>query len=333
MPVVFISHSPEALQNYFGPRALARLEGLAEVRCNTGSLTDEASLIRAAQGCEVFIAERMTECGPGLLRALPDLVALCRCAVDIRNIDVPAASAEGILVTQASAGFMAAVSEWIVGAMIDLSRNITSGTETYHRGEVPHARMGRELRGSTVGIIGYGQIGRYLTGLLRGFGVQLCVCDPLARPAEHDARHVELAQLLAESDYVICLAVATAETENLVGASEFAAMKPGSFFINASRGNLVDEAALLHALQRGHLAGCALDVGRAPDQMPSLELARHPLVLATPHTGGLTLPAIEHQAFETVGQVEAILTGRLPVKGAVNPGHASRLARLDPGTP
>jgi D-3-phosphoglycerate dehydrogenase len=111
----------------------------------------------------------------------------------------------------------------------------------------------------------------------------------------------------------------------------FAMMKQGAFFINASRGNLVDEVALLQALDSGHLGGCALDVGRAPDQMPSPALARHPRVIATPHIGGLTPAAIEHQALETVDQVRDILAGRLPAKGAVNPAHASRLARLATG--
>ena len=327
MANIFITHTPDALQNYFGPKALAQLETLGNVQRNTGNVMDEATLLRAAQGCEVIIAERKTECGASLLRALPDLIALCRCAVDIRNIDVETASGEGILVTQASAGFMASVSEWIIGSMIDLSRNITSSAQAYHAGEVPQARMGRELRGATMGIIGYGQIGRYLAGLARAFGMKVCVSDPFAQPSESEIRHVVLAQLLAQSDYVVCLAVATAETENLMGAREFAAMKAGSFFINASRGNLVDEAALQHALDSGHVAGCALDVGRAPDQMPSAELARHPRVIATPHTAGLTLPAIEHQSLETVAQVGAILSGKMP-HGAVNANHASRFARI-----
>ncbi|HSH91552.1 MAG TPA: hydroxyacid dehydrogenase [Ramlibacter sp.] len=329
---IFITHSPEALNNYFGPKALAGLEALGEVRRSTAGLADEEALIRAAQGCEIIIAERKTECSAALLRALPDLVALCRCAVDIRNIDVKAASSEGILVTQASAGFMASVSEWIIGTMIDLGRNISSATQAYHRGEIPPARMGRELRGSTLGIIGYGQIGRYLAGLARAFGMDVCVSDPFAAPSGQDVRRVELPQLLAQSDHVACLAVATPETENLMGAREFAAMKPGAFFINASRGNLVDETALLHALDSGRVAGCALDVGRAPDQMPSPVLARHPHVIATPHTGGLTLPAIEHQSLETVGQVAAILSGKIP-QGAVNADHASRMSRLQRGAP
>jgi D-3-phosphoglycerate dehydrogenase len=110
-------------------------------------------------------------------------------------------------------------------------------------------------------------------------------------------------------------------------AKRFGAMKPGAFFINASRGELVDEAALLRALDSGHLAGCALDVGRAPDQMPSPSLAAHPRVIATPHTGGLTPQAVEHQSRETVAQLAELLAGRMP-SGALNAAQATRLHLL-----
>jgi D-3-phosphoglycerate dehydrogenase len=136
---------------------------------------------------------------------------------------------------------------------------------------------------------------------------------------------VALDVLLAESDYVVPLAVATAETENLMNDAAFSKMKTGAFFVNASRGNLVDEAALARALESGRIAGCALDVGRAPDQMPTPELAARTDVIATPHTAGLTLPAIEHQSMETVAQAAAILKGRAP-QGAVNAEHCTRMA-------
>jgi len=97
----------------------------------------------------------------------------------------------------------------------------------------------------------------------------------------------------------------------------------GAFFVNAARGELVDDDALLAALESGYLAGCALDVGRAPDQMPTLALARHPLVIAAPHIGGLTLAAIEHQALETVDQLRHLLAGEIP-RGAVNAADARR---------
>jgi D-3-phosphoglycerate dehydrogenase len=130
----------------------------------------------------------------------------------------------------------------------------------------------------------------------------------------------------------VCLATATPQTENLFGEAAFAAMQTTAYFINASRGNLVDEAALLRALDDGQIAGCALDVGRAPDQMPSPELARHPRLRATPHIGGLTPPAIEHQSLETAAQVAAIVRGQIPL-GAVNAAHAKRLSARFPFQP
>ncbi len=138
------------------------------------------------------------------------------------------------------------------------------------------------------------------------------------------SRNGVCAELLAASDFVVCLAPANAATENMMNAQAFAAMRPGSCFINAARGDLVDDAALLQALDNGHLAGAALDVGRAPDQMPTAALARHPKVIASPHIGGLTPPAIEHQALETVHQTAEILQGRIPI-GAVNADVATRV--------
>jgi D-3-phosphoglycerate dehydrogenase len=323
-PTVLLTHSPTALRNYYGPRALAALQAVADVRlCTTETPYTAETLAAAAHDCDIIVSDRRAEGSADLLARLPRLVAFCRCAVDIRNVDVAAASTHGILVTQASAGFMASVSEWIVGMMIDLARHISPAVAQYQAGTTPAAVMGGELRGATLGIVGFGQIGRYLAQLAHAFGMQVCVADPFAQmPAT--VRDVTLDELLAQSDFVVCLATATAQTENLMGEAAFSAMRPGAFFINASRGNLVDEAALLRALDAGRIAGCALDVGRAPDQMPSLALARHPRVRATPHVGGLTPPAIEHQSLETAAQVAAIVQGRVP-PGAVNPSHAQRV--------
>lgn len=292
-----------------------------------GRELSQAELAAAARGCEVIVSYRQTPGTAELFRACPDLVAFSRCAIDIRNVDVAAASAEGILVTQASAGFVASVSEWIVGAMVDLGRNLTASTIAYRAGEVPRAPMGVQLEGSTLGILGCGQIGRRLADLALALNMRVLVYDPFKTVEARGIGQHELAQVLAESDFVACLVIANDATENLMNAATFAQMKRGAYFINASRGNLVDETALRAALDSGHLAGCAMDVGRAPDQMPTPELARHPKVIATPHSAGLTLPAIEHQSLETVAQVAEILEGRAP-KGAVNADRATRLARL-----
>ena len=331
MPRIFLSHPPEVLENYYGEEATGALGALGEVRFNpAGRELTSAELVEAARGCEVIVSHRGVRAGAELFRGLPDLIAFCRCAIDIRTVDVDAASENGVLVIQASAGFIAAVAEWIVAVMVDLSRQITAATEAYHAGEVPGAPMGRQLKGSRLGVIGYGQIGRYLCDLGLAFGMQVQVVDPYAKVADPAVSQVEISKLLAESDYVVCLAAATAETENLMNDQAFARMKRTAFFINPSRGNLVDEGALERALDQGTIAGCAMDVGRAPDQMPSPALARHPKVIATPHIGGLTPPAIRHQALETVAQVAEILRGRVP-KGAVNAERATRLTRLGRG--
>ncbi len=324
MTTVFVSHPQSKLAHYFGARATAALEAIADVRFNPGD-TDLSSpeLAALAHDSELIISYRQTLGDEALFAALPQLKAFVRCAIDIRNIDLPAASRHGVLVTQASAGFIPSVSEWIIGVMIDLSRHISASTALYHAGQPAPPLMGRELRGATLGLIGYGQISRYLCDVALALGMRIVVHDPFTTTSRKELVQTGLTQLLQRSDYVVCLAAATEATENLMNARAFAAMKPGVFFINASRGNLVDEAALLQALDAGALAGCALDVGRAPDQMPSPRVAAHPRVIATPHIGGLTPPAVEHQAMETVAQVADIMQGKVP-QGAVNAQQAYR---------
>ena len=153
--------------------------------------------------------------------------------------------------------------------------------------------------------------------MLATLGMKVLVSDPYAQVDDRRFIKLPLDELLGQADYVVCLAIANEETENLIDAAAFARMKPDAFFINMSRGNLVDEAALAKALAEGRIAGAAMDVGRAPDQMPSPELACLPNVIATPHIGGLTPPASESQAFDTVRQVEALVKGEVP-PGAAN---------------
>ena len=328
MPTIFLTHIPDMLKNYYGERALAALRKLAPVRLNeTGAVLGAQQLTAAAAGCEIIVSDRQTPGPAEFFAAAPDLVAFLRVAVDIRNIDVPAASRAGILVTHATPGFIASVAEMAIGFMVDCGRHVTESTISYRGGRVPEARMGRQLKGAKVGIIGYGAIGEYLAPLALALGMTVLVTDPHKKMTAPGLRQVALADLLAQSDFVVCLAIANEATENLMNAQAFAQMKPSAYFINLSRGNLVDEAALVAALDGKRIAGAALDVGRAQDQMPSLALAGRADVIATPHTAGLTPDAAEHQAFDTVNQVKELLAGRMP-PGAANPQAAHRLSRL-----
>jgi D-3-phosphoglycerate dehydrogenase / 2-oxoglutarate reductase len=315
---VLLAHTPQMRRDYYGERSLNGLRAVADVRLHEGAdALDAASLADAARDADIIVADRMTQ-GPGEIFAkLPKLRAFVRCAVDIRNIDVTAASAAGVLVTRASPGFVQSVAELALGYMVDLSRGVSRATADYHAGRAPEVMMGRQLAGSRIGIIGYGSIGRYLAGLAKVLGMEVLVADPFVTIGDAAIQQVTLDDLLGRSNYVVCLAIANEQTENLIGQAALARMQKHAFFINLSRGNLVDEAALAAALRDNRIAGAALDVGRAPDQMPSPELAKLSNVIATPHVGGLTPQAIEHQSSETVRQVAAIIRGEAP-DGAVN---------------
>src|ERR1700694_5986461 len=313
-------------RQYYGERSLNGLRGLAQIVLHEGDdALDASGLIEAARDVDIIVADRWTEGRGEIFPRLPKLRAFVRCAVDIRNIDVEAASAAGVLVTRAGPGFVQSVAELALGFMVDLSRGISRATADYHAGRKPEVRMGRQLAGSRLGIIGYGSIGRYLAPVAKSLGMTVLVADPFVTVDDSDIEHVSLEDLLGRADYVVCLAVANEQTENLIGQSALSRMRPHAFFINLSRGNLVDEAALTAALRENRIAGAAIDVGRARDQMPTPGLAKLPNVIAPPHNGGLTPQAIESQSSETVRQVEAIIAGKVPA-GAVNAEHWKRRA-------
>ena len=330
-PIILLTHPIETRTLYYGPQATAALERLGTVRLNAGTATLMGdALIEAARGCRVIVTDRGTPGEAELFAKVEGLIAFVRCAMDIRNIDIGAASAHGVLVTRASPGWVDAVVETILGHMINLARRLPEAAVTYRLGNVPRPHMGVQLTGKTIGIIGYGNLGRRLAEVAHALRMRVLVYDPYVTVQTPDARQVEFATLLGESDVVICLAVHTDETENLMNAAAFRQMKASSFFVNVSRGGLVDEQALEEALTSGRLAAAALDVGRAPDDLPTPRLAQLPNVLASPHIGGLVPEAIAHQALETVDQVASILAGRIP-QGAVNGDHAFRLRGLARG--
>lgn len=321
---VLLAHTPEMRRNYYGNRSLNGLRAIADVILHEGDQAlDAAGLVHAAKDADIIVADRMTEGRGDIFAQLPRLRAFVRCAVDIRNIDVDAASQAGVLVTRAGPGFVQAVAELAVGFMVDLSRGVSRATADYQAGRKPEARMGRQLAGSTIGIIGYGSIGRYLAEIAKVMRMEVLVSDPFADVSDSAIKQVGLNELLAASDYVICLAIANEQTEKLIGEAALGRMQKHAVFINLSRGNLVDEAALAKALLENRISGAAMDVGRAPDQMPTPELAKLANVVATPHVGGLTPQAIEYQSLETVRQVDAIIKGDAP-QGAVNADRWTR---------
>lgn len=324
---IFLSHNPEDLEVYF-KKAHEALADLGEVVRNPKDRDlDTEEVIEAAQGCQVVICHRATHGKAAIFENLPELAVFLRPQVDISDVDVGAASANNILVANSVPAFIPATAEMAMALMFDLARDVTASTLEFQKGVMPPSNMGRQLNGSTAGIIGYGAIGSYLADKLVALGMRVLVSDPYVTADRQGVEQVDMQTLLQESDFVLPLAVANEETENLIDAEAIALMKPDVYFVNVSRGNLVDEAALETAIREKRIAKVAMDVGRGSDQRPSSHLAALPGVVATPHLGGLTVQNAEAQAWSAVEQVQALLKGEA-IPRSINPDRAERLTRL-----
>jgi len=321
---IFLTHNPEDLQAYYG-RALPELRALdVEVTCNpTDHDLSTPELIDAAADCHVVIAHRATPGEAKAFAGLPNLVAFLRTAVDISTIDVAAADAAGVLVGHADKAFVPSTAELALGLLLDAARNIGSSVVDYRAEREPPQRAGRQLRGMTAGIIGYGAIGAYLADLLGGVGLNVVVCDPHVTDLGPYKR-ATFEEVLTTADVIFPLVASTSETRHLIDADALALVTPGAILINVSRGEIVDESAVATALDDGRLAAFGCDVGTAPDQRPNPALAARPDVVATPHLGGLTPENADAQARSSVEQVAAILNGELPPRLA-NPQSTARL--------
>lgn len=323
---ILLTHTDTARDLQFGTRAMAALSEHGETVLNHGEVLTGQALIDAAQGCDLIVADRLTALPAEVFRAAPDLLAVLRCAVDIRNIDVAEASEAGVLVTRAIPSFAVSVAELALGLMLDTARGISRAAVAYATGEPPQIMMGRQLRGETLGIVGYGAIGQELAAMARALGMQVLVTTPEPLAPQDGITPAPLEAMLAQAGFVVCLASVTPETTGMFGARAFAAMRRDAVFLNLARAELVDERALAEALDAGEIAGAALDVGSATDQRPPLTLATRPDVTATPHIGGQTPEAIEGQALHVASQVAALAAGSLP-PDAVNADEATRLRR------
>ena len=266
-----------------------------------------------------------------LLARMPNLLVVSTNGAGY-TVDVKACTAAGVLVVNQTGGNREAVAQHVLGMMLCLAKRMVETDRALRRGTLGDRNlfMGRELQERTIGIVGLGNVGRRIAELARVFGMQVLAYDPYLSAdtvAARAAVKVELDELLRRSDFVSANCPLTDETRGMFGAREFALMQPRAYFITSCRGFIHDEAALLAALKDKRIAGAGLDVW---DKEPPG--ADHPLlqldnVIATPHTAGLTLPAIEHQSLETVAQAAAIAKGRAP-KGAVNAKHWTRKALL-----
>ncbi len=328
-PRILVTHNNDLLLNFYSLEAVAELRKLGEVTLNgTDEPMSGERLIAAAKDIDIIVSDRLAAGTPAVFDRLPRLVAFLRCAVDARTVDVEAASRNGVLAVRCSQGYADAVAETAIGLMLTLARRMHIGDRLYKLGqEIQPMVMTRQLTGAPIGIIGYGAIGRRIGELAIAFGMEVCAYDPYTRIVNGNVRQVDLDRVLSHPLFVVCAAYSTPETRAMMNAAAFARMRKDAYFINVSRGALVDEAALEAALVEGRIAGAGLDVGMGRDEQPSMRLARLPNVVAVPHVAGLTREASDFQAFETVRQVEEILAGKAPAL-AMNAQHWSRVSLL-----
>ncbi|WP_414642263.1 phosphoglycerate dehydrogenase [Brevundimonas sp.] len=288
------------------PAAVERLhEAGYSVETMKGAL-DEEALIEALQGVHVLGVRSKTQVSARVLEAAPRLMAIAAFCIGVNQIDLEAAAARGVAVFNAPYSNTRSVVELAVGLTIALMRDVADKSAAMHRGEWNKSATGsRELRGKTLGIVGYGAIGSQLSVLAEGLGMRVVFHDLTERLALGNARRMaSLDALLAEADVVSLHVDGRADNAALIDAARLSKMKPGALLVNLSRGHVVDIGALAQALGAGRIGGAAIDV--FPDEPATnadpfdSPLRGLPNVILTPHIGGST-----EEAQEAIGEFAA----------------------------
>jgi phosphoglycerate dehydrogenase-like enzyme len=240
--------------------------------------------------------------------------------VGFDRVDVAAATGRKIVVTNSAGANAASVADLALGLMLALARALVFANEAVHKGQWLWID-GVGMRGKTVGIVGFGAIGREVAKRLLAFDCRVVACDPMVSAESVRASGVELMSfedLLRESDFVTLHAPATATTTGMINRETFSMMKTGVFFINTARGDLVDEEALIDALKSGHVRGAALDCLMKEPVDPTNPLLSLPNVIVTPHSGSATDDALNQMGWTSFRNCISVLRGERPAR-VVNP--------------
>ena len=261
-----------------------------------------------------------------VLAAAPQLRVIARVGVGTDSIDLAAATAAGVVVLTTPGANREATADHALAMILAALRRIVELDESVRRGEWRRgaAHTPWELHGATVGLVGYGSIGRAVARRLAGFDVELLVCDPAVGATANGATAVSLSELLCRADVVSLHAPLTRETRGLLGAGELALMRPEAVLVNTSRGGLVDEAALAHALGAGRLRAAALDVFDDEPAVPPA-LAALPNIVLTPHVAGLSERSVADMTARATGHVLEALGGAPDAAAVANPDVLGRI--------
>ncbi len=308
-----------------GKPGLERLDTMADVTYDLRPGLSKEALIEAIPAYDGVIIRSDTQLDADVLAAATRLKVIGRAGIGVDNVDVPAATAHGILVMNTPHSNSIATAEQTLTLMLAAHRHTVAAHNSLAAGQWIRADfVGTELYGRTLGIIGFGYIARLVAQRAQAFGMNVVAYDPYV--AEEAATLLQvtllpLPELLAQSDVITLHAVVTPETRDIINAETLAAMKDGVVIVNVARGKLINEAALADALRSGKVATAALDVYQQepPTGSPLIGL---PNVLHTPHLGASTQEAQSRVGLEIVDQVADALRG-VAYRNVLNPRPAA----------
>jgi glyoxylate reductase len=313
--------------------ALNRLRAVADVAVNPDDsrVLDKAKLIEAVKRCDILISLLHDTIDAEVLAANPDLKAVSSMNITADRIDLAAATKRGIPVTNIPAIVTDATADIGFGLLLAVARNIALGDRLFRAGVYPGSQSnhlaGAAVTGRILGLVGFGRIGHAMARRARGFEMKIIYTDPCKLPADEEtklaAQYRSFDDLLGEADFVSLHPQLTAETRHLMSDRQFSLMKPTAFVINTARGPVIDEAALVRALQGKKIAGAGLDVYEHEPQV-SPELMAMPNVVLTPHLGSAVLSLREGMANVVVDNTIALIEGKAPVS-CLNPETLKKL--------
>ena len=279
-----------------------------------------AELVKLVPSYDAILIRSGSQMNAEVIDAAKCLKVIGRAGVGVDNVDLAAATRRGVLVMNSPGGNTLSTAELAVGLMLALARNVAPADAAMKAEKWDRKSFaGTELFGKRLGVVGFGRIGREVAARCRAFGMEVQAFDPFVSPAVAEQLHVKLRtldELLQSSDYLTLHTTLTKETKHLIGKDALSKVKNGVRIVNAARGELIDEDALLAALDSGRVAGAALDVH--PQEPPKdWRLSKHAKVLALPHLGASTKEAQERVGTDIAQQVRDYLKGGI-IQQAVN---------------
>lgn len=312
LPVVLIAEE-------LAPSAVDALGDQVTVQHVDGA--DRDALLPALAAADAVLIRSATRIDAEALAAAPQLKVVARAGIGLDNVDIPEATARGVLVVNAPQSNIVSAAEQAVALLLSVARRTAAANDSMQRGEWKRSAFtGVEIAGKTVGVVGFGRIGQLFAARLAAFDTTVLAFDPYLQPARAAAlgvRLVDLPTLLRESDIISVHLPKTPETLNLIGVEELKLVKPGVIIVNAARGGLIDERALADALLDGRVGGAGFDVFSTEPPGVDHPLRGVPNVVLTPHLGASTQEAQDKAAVSVARSVRLALRGDF-VPEAVN---------------